>query len=311
MSFSSRTKDELASLRLRDDAVRVAMLAALTHTAGSIMLGRSGMAIEYVTENQNVGKLIAQLASGLFAVGASLSLREHERLKAKNTVVTLTGTGCNALLKQCGCLPADSEDEQFEIGAVPAALLAGPDCMQGFLRGAFLGSGSVSDPSKGYHLEIVCRHERFAQELQQHMSRLSLNAKIAARKSAYIAYIKEGESVSDFLTFVGAVEGMLAFENARVLRTVANDLNRRTNFEDANMQKAALAAAQQRIDIERINREIGIQSLPPKLRETAEARLDNPEATLAELAELLGVGKSGINHRLAKLSAIAQDIRLH
>ena len=103
MSFSSKTKDELSVLRLKNDAVRLAALAALTHTAGSIMLGRRGLAVEYVTENQNVGQLIVQLACRLFPVEASLSLREHERLKAKNTVVTLTGSGCAALLQKSCC----------------------------------------------------------------------------------------------------------------------------------------------------------------------------------------------------------------
>ena len=123
--------------------------------------------------------------------------------------------------------------------------------------------------------------------------------------------MKEGESISEFLTYIGAMEGMLAFENARVLRNVANDLNRRSNFEDANMQKAAQAAAQQLVDIELLSRETGLANLPSKLREAAEARLNNPEATLTELAELLDIGKSGMNHRLNKLSAMAEDIRLH
>lgn len=311
MSFSSKTKDELSTLRFKDDAARRAALAALTHTAGSITLGRRGMGIEYVTENQNVGQMIAQLACRLYPVEASLSLREHERLKAKNTVVMLSGAGCAALLEASGCLPSGDAEAPLEMGRVPETLFAGPECVQGFLRGAFLGSGSVSDPSKGYHLEIVCRHERFAQELCARMDALSLNAKTAKRKSAFIAYMKEGESISEFLTYIGAMESMLSFESARVLRNVANDLNRRSNFEDANMQKAAQAAAQQLIDIELINREMGLMNLPPKLREAAEARLNNPEATLAELAELLGIGKSGMNHRLSKLSAMAEDIRLH
>ena len=311
MSFSSKTKDELAGLRFRDDAARCAALAALTHTAGSILLGRRGMAIEYVTENRNVGNLIAQLAGRLFSVEASLSIRKHERLNAENTVVNLSGPGCGTLLETCGCLPSGEAEESFEIGHIPETLLSGTECMQSFLRGAFLGYGSVSDPTKGYHLEIVCRQERFAEELSAYMAALSLNAKTGKRKSAFIVYMKEGESISEFLTYIGAMEGMLAFENARVMRNVANDLNRRSNFEDANMQKAAQAAAQQLIDIELLSREIGLSNLPQKLCEAAEVRLNNPEATLAELAELLGIGKSGMNHRLNKLSAMAEEIRLH
>ena len=177
MSFSSKTKDELAGLRFRDDAARCAALAALTHTAGSILLGRRGMAIEYVTENRNVGNLIAQLSGRLFSVEASLSIRKHERLNAENTVVNLSGPGCGTLLETCGCLPSGEAEESFEIGHIPETLLSRTECMQSFLRGAFLGSGSVSDPTKGYHLEIVCRQERFAEELSAYMAALSLNAK--------------------------------------------------------------------------------------------------------------------------------------
>ncbi|MBQ7114574.1 MAG: DNA-binding protein WhiA [Clostridia bacterium] len=312
MSFSSSIKDELTLIRLKDDNARRIMLAALTHTAGSITLGRKGMGIEYVTENRNVGQLIAQIAAKLYDVEASLSLREHERLKAKNTVVSLVGSGCAAILQMSGCIPGDdAEDEEFDMGAIPQELIARPEDIQSFLRGAFLGSGSVSDPSKGYHLEIVCRHEAFAAELCRLMESIMLNAKKGKRKSAFLAYVKEGESISEFLTFIGATEGMLAFENARVMRNVANDLNRRSNFEDANMQKAAQAAAQQLLDIELLHKEIGIANLPPKLREAAEVRINNPEATLMELAEMLNIGKSGMNHRLGKLSLMAEEIRLH
>ncbi len=312
MSFSSSIKDELLLLRIKDDQARRIMLAALTHTAGSITLGRKGMGIEYVTENQNVGHLIAQMAVKLYDVEASLSLRQHERLKAKNTVVSLVGAGCTDILQMSGCIPCeDSEDDEFEMGAIPPGLIATPDDMQNFLRGAFLGSGSVSDPSKGYHLEIVCRHEAFAAGLCKLMETIMLNAKKAKRKSVFLAYVKEGESISGFLTFIGATEGMLAFENARVMRNVANDLNRRSNFEDANMQKAAQAAAQQLLDIELLHREIGLENLPPKLREAAEVRINNPEATLLELAEMLNIGKSGMNHRLGKLSLMAEELRLH
>lgn len=312
MSFSSTIKDELTLLRLKDDRSRKVMLAALTHTAGSITLGRNGLGIEYVTENRNAGQLIAQLASKLYMVEASLSLREHERLKAKNTVVSLIGNGCSAILQMSGCLPGDdAEDEAFEMGKIPPQLISDPEDVQNFLRGAFLGSGSVSDPSKGYHLEIVCRHEAFALELCRLMEEMMLNAKTAKRKSAFLTYMKEGESISDFLTFIGATEGMLAFENARIMRNVANDLNRRSNFEDANMQKAAHAAAQQLLDIELLHKEVGLANLPPKLREAAEVRVNNPEATLLELAEMLSIGKSGMNHRLSKLSQMAEEIRLH
>ena len=172
-----------------------------------------------------------------------------------------------------------------------------------------MGAGSVSDPKKGYHLEIVCRHERFAQELCGLLADYGLPARYAQRKNAYVAYLKEGEMVAGFLTLTGAMNSTLAFEEARVMRQVAGSVNRIHNFEDANMNKAATAAAAQLVDIECIQRAKGLQSLPPRLREAAELRLNNPEATLSELAQMAEVSKSGLNHRFAKLAALAEEYR--
>lgn len=310
MSFSSTVKDELSCIHLKDEAAQSAALAALTHTAGSITIGRNGMGIEYVTENQNVGHLVSQLATKLYAAQPAITLRQHERLKAKNTVVILSGACCSDILKMSGCLPSD-ENEPFEMGRIMPELVSTENGMKAFLRGAFLGAGSVSNPKKGYHLEIVCRHERFAADLCALMEQASLNAKIAQRKSSFIVYMKDVKGICDMLTYIGAVEARLAIEDVQVFKSVANDLNRLSNFESANMQKTAQAAAQQLIDIELLDKEMGLANLPPKLQEAAEVRLNNPEATLAELADMLGIGKSGMNHRLNKLSEMARDIRLH
>ena len=122
-------------------------------------------------------------------------------------------------------------------------------------------------------------------------------------------YLKDGELVSDFITLIGAMNSTMAFEEARVMRSVSNHINRQQNFEDANMNKAAAAAAQQLLDIEFIRLNAGLDSLPPKLRGAAELRINNPEATLSDLAEMAEISKSGLNHRLAKLSTIAQELK--
>ena len=136
-----------------------------------------------------------------------------------------------------------------------------------------------------------------------------LPARYAQRKNAYVAYLKEGEMVAGFLTLTGAMNSTLAFEEARVMRQVAGSVNRIHNFEDANMNKAATTAAAQLVDIECIQRAKGLQSLPPRLREAAELRLNNPESTLSELAQMAEVSKSGLNHRFAKLAALAEEYR--
>lgn len=310
MSFSSELKHELVKARCTGADERNALLCAIAHTSASMKFGAGGLSVEFVTENQSAAELTAKLAGELYGLSATLFARRQEGLKRNSYVVSASGAGCARLLSDYGCLPREGA-EDYVPGAVPDAFLLGERITRCFLRGAFLGAGSLSDPRKGYHLEIVCRYERFAEILQGLLADFEINARVSARKQDYVVYLKDGESISDFLRLAGAVDAVLAFENVRVLRFMANDLNRRSNFESANMQKTARASAQQLIDIRLIMDAKGLETLPPQLRETAEARLNNEEASLAELARELDIGKSGLNHRLAKLSAIAEGIRLH
>lgn len=310
MSFSSELKDELTRVKCSGVDERAAMLCALTHTAGYMIFGAGGLSLEFVIESSATAELAARLAGELYGLPATLISRLQEGLGRENYVASLTGEGCARLLADCGWLPRE-DDEDYVPGAAPERFFIGERLAKAFMRGAFLGAGSVSDPRKGYHLEVVCRHERFAEILRELLADFEINARISPRKQSYVVYIKEGESIADFLRLVGAVDAMLSFENTRVLRDVANDLNRRTNFEFANMQKSAQANAQQLADIRLIMEFSGLAFLPQPLRETAEARLNNEEASLAELAQELNIGKSGLSHRFAKIAAAAEDIRLH
>lgn len=307
MSFASETKEELVRLRLKTEGEKRALLCALTYSAGSITLGRGTLGVQYATENGSVGALVARLAAELYAVEAGMRLSESSRLRARSTVVRLAGPGCHSLLLDAGCLGGG--EEELTLGHIPEALVERYEDRRCYLRGAFLGAGSVSDPRKGYHLEIVCRHERFASELCALLGEHGLPARWSARKGAFVVYLKEGEMVSDFLTLIGAMSSTLAFEEARVMRQVAGSVNRIRNFEDANMNKAAAAAAAQLVDIEYIESAQGLNKLPQKLRDAAELRLGNPEATLSELSELAEVSKSGLNHRFIKLNQWAEQLR--
>lgn len=309
MSFSSELKIELTQVKTADRDERCALLCALTHTSAYMKLGRGGLSVEYITELRQTAELTSKLVAELYPrLEISSSMKEQEGLKSKNYVVEVRGEGCKKLLVDFGCLP---EDEEFEQGSIPFRFAESERLEKAFLRGAFLGAGSMSDPGKGYHLEIVCRHERFAQSICAMLTGFGINAKTSVRKNSFIVYMKDGESISDMLCLAGAVDKMLGFENIRVMRFMANDVNRRSNFDMANIEKTARASAQQLIDITLIADSRGLDSLPQALRQTAEARLNNPEATLGELAQELDIGKSGANHRLAKLAAIADDIRLH
>jgi len=310
MSFASSAKDELTKLRTRGEKERLLILAGMTSTAGSLTLGMGGrMGIQYVTENHSVGKYIAQLATGLYDLEASVEVRKHDRLNARNTVVQLSGNGTKQLLLDAGAL--EETEDGIAIGeGVPDASLNTEEDRRMFLRGAFLGAGSVSDPNRGYHLEIVCRSEIFARKLLQLIQSFGLNAKSVLRKGNSVVYLKEGEGISEFLTLVGAAGSTLEFENTRVVKNVRNYINRTRNCETANMQKTAEAAVHQAQSILYIKENKGLEHLPLPLQEAAELRLNHPEATLSELAAISGMGRSAVNYRLTKLMQIAHDLQI-
>ncbi|NLB20548.1 MAG: DNA-binding protein WhiA, partial [Clostridium sp.] len=180
-----------------------------------------------------------------------------------------------------------------------------------FIKGAFLGSGSVSNPEKAYHLEFVVNSLELAEELRDLINTFGLTAKVIARKNTFIVYLKEGEQIVDILSIIGAFNSLFEFENVRIVKDMRNNVNRLVNCETANLSKTVNAAVRQVESIRLIERELGLQRLPKPLREMAEIRLEYPDESLKELGEILEpkVGKSGVNHRLRKIEKIADELR--
>ena len=206
-------------------------------------------------------------------------------------------------------------DEHGEVGenlnVVQNVVIQQSCCRRAFIRGAFLASGSLSDPEKFYHFEIVCATEEKAKQLQGIIATFDLEAKIVKRKRYYIVYIKEGSQIVDILNVMEAPVALMELENIRILKDMRNSVNRQVNCETANINKTVSAAVKQREDIEYIRDTIGLENLPENLEEIARERVERPEATLKELGEALDppVGKSGVNHRLRKLCDIAEQLR--
>ena len=181
------------------------------------------------------------------------------------------------------------------------------------IREAFMQSGSISDPEKFYHLEIVFTEYEEALRIKQEMESFRLDGKIATRKGHYIVYLKEGGQIADMLRTVEAPLALMEFENIRILKEMRNSINRQVNCEAANLGKTISAAVKQVEDIKFICGKVGLDNIPESLAETAKKRLEYPEATLKELGELMEppLGKSGVNHRLKRLSELAEDLRSH
>lgn len=181
------------------------------------------------------------------------------------------------------------------------------------IRNAFLQSGSISDPEKFYHLEIVFQSEEEAHQIKILMEDFELGGKIVERKGHYVVYLKEGAQIADMLRVMEASLALMEFENIRIVKEMRNSINRQVNCEAANLGKTISAAVKQVEDIKFISSKVGLENLPEGLAETARKRLEYPEAALKELGELMDppLGKSGVNHRLKKLSELADNLRSH
>ena len=200
-----------------------------------------------------------------------------------------------------------------EFSVVKNMILRHNCCKRAFIRGAFLAAGSMSNPEKSYHIEIVCMAMKKAEQLKSVINSFGLDAKVVGRKKSYVVYLKEGSQIVDLLNIMEAPIALMEMENIRILKEMRNSVNRKVNCETANINKTVSAAMKQVEDIRYIRDTIGLKELPEGLRDIAELRLEYPNETLKELGDLLQtpLGKSGVNHRLRKLSEIAEHLKEH
>lgn len=187
------------------------------------------------------------------------------------------------------------------------AVLEEPCCRLAFLRGAFLAGGSVTDPRKGYHLELATSHRSVSREMLALMSEVDFAPKDAVRKGNSVIYFKQSEAIEDFLTAVGAPLAAMDVMTAKLEKDLRGSVNRRVNCDAANLDKVVEAAQSQLEAIRRLEKSGRLEKLPDKLKETARLRAGHPEDTLAQLAQLCDppVTKSALNHRLRKLVELA------
>ncbi len=313
MSFSMETKNELSRLIPENYCCQLAELSALIRMSGTIQLaGFQKVNVRIATENAAIARKIIKLLKACFGAHTELMVRKNRVLKKNNNymMVINSSAGANDILQTLGILR--KEDEQFSIDySIPTELLEKRCCKRAYLRGAFLGSGSVSAPEKTYHLELVTSSEEHSEDLKNLINEFDLGAKIVQRKNSYVVYLKEGDQIVDLLNIIGAHNALLNLENIRIVKQVRNNVNRIVNCETANLSKIVNASVRQNENIEYIERTHGFKILPDGLREIAELRLEFKEASLKELGQMLTppVGKSGVNHRLRKIDKIAEKIK--
>lgn len=307
MSFTADVKAELAKRRQGSETCRLAQLAGLTRACGSLRLSREGRSVLYKTESSAAAKCIVLLAESLYDLDTSMELTRQEHRKVPLTQVILSGKEIDALLYDTGTLP-DLTSPHPAQNRLTRALEENTGCRTALLRGAFLGSGSVTDPARGYHLEIITRTEAFSELVLSAMRDADISGRKSLRKGREIVYVR-GDDVASLLILLGANAAVLRFENARTEKDYRNYMNRTSNCDTANIGKTVNASVDQRNAILRIEEKIGLWSLSAPLLEAALLRLNHPEATLSELAALAEIGKSGMNHRLNRLIALAEELK--
>ena len=313
MSFSSKVKEELSKDCNNPRHCCIAETAAIISMCGKVIFDeKDRVRIEIHTENVTVARKYFTLLKKTYNINTDISIRHSSSLNKSRSYILSVNDDETArkILMTCRLMkPFGVIEEDFSIS--DSLIIQRECCKRAFIRGAFLASGSVSDPVKTYHFEIVCLSEAQAKQLQMIMETFNINARVIKRRKYFVVYVKDSSQVVDLLNIMGAYNALMDMENVRIVKDMRNNVNRKVNCETANINKTVSAAVKQIEDIRFIQMSSAFDELPESLQEMAELRVRYPEATLAELGQLLDtpVGKSGVNHRLKKISLFADELR--
>lgn len=311
MSFSGEVKEELLKHISTSRHCQIAELAAIISFFGRLDINENGgISLSLQTENEAVIRKVFTLLKKTFNIVTDIDARITGNKGHTYIPLLENEEQVNKILQAVRMSEEKGIDNAQQKGVNPL-LMKSSCCKRAFLRGAFICIGSMSDPEKSYHLEYVCSHEKQAVQIQRLIQDFQVEAKIVMRKKYYVVYVKEGSGIVDLLNIMEAPVSLMDFENHRIVKEMRNSINRKVNCETANITKTVNASSKQIEDILLIKERYGFENLPDNLRETAEARLEYQDCTLRELGQILEppVGKSGMNHRLRKLSELADKIR--
>lgn len=307
MSFNSDVKEELARVPAVCSHCERALLAALIRIEGTLFIsGKERYRLEVSTDAPSIARLAWRLLHENYGLATELTTRRSVLHKTPNYLIDVPSQpGIAEALADMGVL----RDRSLQLGVAPE-LIAKQCCAAAYLRGAFLGSGFVSDPRGDFHFEISVESEEMADDLVSIMHDKGINARSMQRRSLYIVYLKSGEAILQFLAFVGAHHSALAMENARVVKSVRNEVNRQTNAEVANQKKAASASVDQIYAMRRVLEAYGVERLPPALQEVIRLRVAYPDATLKELGDRADppLSKSAVYHRIRRIEQMAREL---
>lgn len=318
MSFSSQTKGELARVVPTKKCCMLAEITGFLRVAGSLRLvGGGKFTIVASTENPAIARHYKTLIREYFGSNAGIEVGNSQvpgktrgSYRYRYSLVIRPDEKSLQILRETGMILI-KEGNDFLSDGIYQPIIRNKCCKKAYLRGLFLGVGTMSDPRKSYHLEFVLNSSQVAQDLKRLIgSFVDLSAGLIERGEEHVVYMKRAEYISDMLGIMGANEAMLEFENIRIGRGLRREVNRISNCDNANVDRTLSAAEQQIKYIELIDAKLGLDNLDPVLRETAQLRLELPGASLTDIGEALRppIKKPGVSKRFAKLKEIAESL---
>ncbi len=313
MAFIDSIKGEILNKNIKEKHCRKAFLAGLIRGLGSLYEAENGLGLEIKTSNEQTAMYVANAVKALFDYDIREVSVSEDRLNGKDKFyLSINGDRVTEILTDLEIL-TEREGELAVSLKFYGELTKKECCLRSFIKGLFMAMGNCTvpdntDSSTGYHLELSFSHYTPALETSEKLAQFHVLTKITRRRDSFIVYIKSAEEIKDFLAFLPAPISVLKLTDLMINRELSNNSNRQKNCDLSNVNKQVEAAAKHVEAINKIKQTIGLESLKSDLRETAIARVENPEETLLELSQRLNVTKSCLNHRLRKIVAIANEL---
>ena len=311
MTFTERVKEEIISKKISQPCCQVSALSAFIRGAGTLLIKKGYIGFEVITENKKAIDTFSQILTKLY--GANSTVNEvKDKLKGKTKYsLSLVSEKSTLILQELGIIEEGASGAQINLN-VDKYLIENECCKKSYLIGAFIGSGSLTVPSEksttSYHFELVFSKYQTASCVAELLSEVGFMPKLTERKESYVIYFKNGDEISDILFYLGAKKACFELKEIIIEKVMKNNTNRKMNCDMGNINKQVEASLKQVKDINLIIETVGLDKLPPTLKQACTLRLENTDSTLEEMSKLSGLSKSCLNHRFRKIAEIAKNL---
>ena len=318
MSFASETKNELARIEPEKKCCMLAEISGFLRVAGSIgLVGFGKFKIIITTDNPAVARHYKKLIQDYFGIETKLEIGEGKAVgknrssrKFSYSITIDADNRSEQILRETGILLV-REGNNYISDGIYSGIVRTKCCKKAYLRGVFMGAGTMSDPEKGYDLEFVLETATMAADLKKLInSFVDLSCKVTERRGKHVVYMKKADYISDMLAIMGASSQVFSMEETRIKKEMVGSARRMSNCDSANMDRSIEASMKHIEAIKKIESSVGLASLPDSLREAADLRIEHPDISISALGELCDppLKKSGINKRLMKIEEIASKL---